>query len=184
MNIPEIISVITNSECANCRTGKALLALRELIDEKAVGADIAGRGEIQPAIESPPAVEHPSRVSAAPIHNNYAARGNPIKATVLDYLRRYPNSKAQDIPKATGLTKNQVKHSLLTLAKEKKVKKQGNTNCTRWNLSENETSNIQPLLPPAGSEEKKYHCPHCSRAFRNLLNLQQHKELHHPAREE
>jgi hypothetical protein len=97
---------------------------------------------------------------------------------ILNYLKTHPDSKSAEITSALSLKKHQIRYALKVLSKSGKITVDGHTSLARWNLSSG-----APVKSKQESEvnaEKKFQCPHCPRAFRNLLNMQEHKERSHP----
>jgi len=172
MDIAEMINEIELAECANCRFGKLLVALKEVLVPD--GEQIYGTIR---KIKFPPPKKRFTHTVSVAVHQHSRAV-NPNEDAILNYLKTHPDSKSREIAGALGLEFGKAQYALKILAKKGKAELNGRTDLARWNLS----GGVPVVLDPESQtkEEKKFHCPNCPKSFRNLLNMQEHRELHHP----
>jgi DNA-binding transcriptional ArsR family regulator len=176
VNLEQIISDIQQSECVNCKFGKALIALKALKDET----------EPQGGVGVVKATRSPRKIKKAPEDKPH--RRSDTRRAILEYLSRHPSSKNTEIGSALALPRATVAFHLLRARKANQVQMIGKAANSRWSITgvestsgSSDSSGLEPPtnLAPLTDDKKRFYCSKCSKAFLNLYSLQEHKRLKH-----
>lgn len=144
MNLTEIINQITQSECAFCKFGKALIALRDLRDGDPQETDAPTDKEklsVPQKAAAPKSKLQPKTAKAKPtlpkVRMVGAPAETPMKAElrILDYMKKQSGLVSTvDIADAVDLSVSGVGYHLRKLKEAKSVEMTGAGALTMWSL--------------------------------------------------